>query len=203
MKIIVDCCHGVFPNTLKKLKRLKTCFKTLLWKCSFGPIKSKFDNDAGNFPLKLQVPLLEIKFFYWKIICVRKNLPKFFLCTPNLWFCHPWLPFHAEQKKTHKVLNRAQNVKFTFIIFISKCCTGHLKFAFDNPEKSFSPENRCFRSMTENFHSNSFASITKFLKMVICTGRLRFWESCLTVLLIVQVFSPQSPKLIKETNFPG
>ena len=95
---------------------------------------------------------------FWKSICVRKILHKFFLCTLNLWFWHPGLTFLSEQKKTHKVLNKAQNVKFTFIIFFSKCCSGHLKCAFDNPEKSFSPENRCVRSMTEDFHSNSFAS---------------------------------------------
>ena len=35
----------------------------------------------------------------------------------NLWFWHPWLTSLSEQKKTHKVLNKAQNVKFTFIIF--------------------------------------------------------------------------------------
>ena len=132
---------------------------------------------------------------FWKSICVRKSLHYFFLCTPNLWFCYPWLTFLSEQKKTHKVLNKPQNAKFTFINFFSKCCTGHLESAFENPEKSFSPENRCFRSKTENFHSNSFASIKKFLKMVICTGRQRFWESCLTVLLKVQVFSAQSPKV--------
>ena len=55
-------------------------------------------------------------------------------------------------------------MKFTFINFFSKCCTGHLKCAFDNPEKSFSPENRCVRSMTEDSHSNSFASRNFFWK---------------------------------------
>ena len=54
---------------------------------------------------------------FWKRICVRKILHKFFLCTPNLWFWHPWLTFLSEQKKTHKVLNNAESVKFTFIIF--------------------------------------------------------------------------------------
>ena len=136
-----------------------------------------------------------------KSICIRKILPKFFLFTLNLSFWNPWLTFLSEQKKTNTVLNKPQNVKFTFINFFSKCCTGHLKSAFDKPERSFSPENRCFRSKTENFSSNSFASITKILKMVICTGRLRFWKSCLTVLLKVQVFSDQIPKLFRENNF--
>ena len=159
MKIIVRCCHGVFTNTAKKLKCLKLASKTLPWKCSSGPINSKLDNHAGNFPLKLQVPLLKIKkYFFWKSIGVRKTLPKCFLCTLNLWFWHSWLTFFSEQKKTHKVLNKAQKVKFTSITFFPKCFTGHLKCAFDDPEKSFSPENQFFRSMTENFHSNSFAS---------------------------------------------
>ena len=41
----------------------------------------------------------------------------------------------------------------------------------------------------------------KFLKKIICTCRLRFWESCLSVLLKVHVFSAQSPKLYKENKF--
>ena len=40
-----------------------------------------------------------------------------------------------------------------------------------------------------------------FLRMFICTCRLRFWVSCLTILLKVQVFSAQSPKLFKENKF--
>ena len=158
MKIIIRCCHGDFTNTPKKLKCLKLASKTLLWKCSLGPINSKLDNHVGNFPLKLQVPLFEIKKCFEKAFALEKFYLTFFLCKLNLWLWQPWLTFLSEQKKTHKVLNKAQNVKFTFIIFFSKCCTGHLKCAFDNPEKSFSPENRCVRSMTEDFLSNSFAS---------------------------------------------
>ena len=48
---------------------------------------------------------------------------------------------------------------------------------------------------------NYFCFWKFFLKMFICTCRLRFWESCLTVLLKVQVFSTQSPKLFKENKF--
>ena len=148
-----------FSLTLPKSWNVyRVASKMLLWKRSFGPIKCIFDNHAGNFPLKLQVPLLEIKKWFEKAFALEKFYLTFFLCTLNLWFWHPWLTFLSEQKKTHKVLNKAQNVKFTFIIFFSKCCTGHLKCAFDNPEKSFSPENRCVRSMTEDIHSNSFAS---------------------------------------------
>ena len=66
------------------------------------------------------------------------------------------------KKKTHTVLNKPQNVKFTFIIFFSKCCTEHLKCAFDNPEKTFPREIRCFRSMTEKIHTIIFASGTFF-----------------------------------------
>ena len=95
---------------------------------------------------------------FWGSICVRKVLPKFFPCALNLCFWNPWLSFLSEQKKTHKILNKAQNVKFTFIIFFSRYCTGHLKCALDNPKKTFSEENRCFRSMTEHFHTNNFAS---------------------------------------------
>ena len=49
--------------------------------------------------------------------------------------------FPVRVKKTRKVLNKPQNVKFTFITSFSKCCTGHLKCAFDNPEETFSPKN--------------------------------------------------------------
>ena len=133
-------------------------------------------------------------------ICVRKILSNFFIYTLNLWFWNPWLTFLSDQKKTHTVLNKPQNAKFTFINFFLKCCTGHLKCAFDNPEKTFSPENRCFRSMTEHFHTIIFASGIFFLRMFICTCRLRFWVSCLTVLLEVQGFSAHSPKLFKENK---
>ena len=91
-------------------------------------------------------------------ICVRKILPIFFICTLNLLFGNPWLTFLSEQKKTHTVLNKPQNAKFTFINFFSKCWTGHLKCAFDNPEQTFSLENRCFRWIPENFHPIIFAS---------------------------------------------
>ena len=37
--------------------------------------------------------------------------------------------------------------------------------------------------------------------MLICSCWLRFWESCLTVLLKVQVFSAQSQKLVREIIF--
>ena len=158
-KIVVRCCHEVFTNTPKKLKCLKLASKTLLWKCSSGPINSKLDNHAGNFPLKLQVPLLKIKkCFFWKSIGVRETLPNCFLCTLNLWFWHPWLTFFSEQKKTHKVLIKAQKVKFTSISFFPKCFTGHLKCAFYDPEKSFLMEIRSFCSMNEDFPSNSFTS---------------------------------------------
>ena len=95
-------------------------------------------------------------------ICIRKILSNFFICTPNLWFWNPWLTLLSDQKKTHTVLNKPQNAKFTFIFFFLKCWTGHLKCAFDNPGKTFSPENRCFRSMTEHFHTIIFASGTFF-----------------------------------------
>ena len=97
-----------------------------------------------------------------EIICIRKILSNFFICTPNLWFWNPWLTLLSDQKKTHTVLNKPQNAKFTFIFFFLKCWTGHLKCAFDNPGKTFSPENRCFRSMTEHFHTIIFASGTFF-----------------------------------------
>ena len=48
---------------------------------------------------------------------------------------------------------------------------------------------------------NYFCFRKFFLEMFICTCRPRFWESCLTVLLKVQVFSTQSPKLFKENKF--
>ena len=148
-----------FSLTLRKSWNVyRLASKTLLRKCSVVPIKSKFENHAGNFPLKLQVFLLKIKNCFEKALALEKFYLTFFLCMLNLWFWHPWLTSLSEQKKTHKVLNKAQNVKFTFIIFFSKCCTGHLKCVFDNPEKSISSENRCVRSMTEDFHSNSFAS---------------------------------------------
>ena len=44
----------------------------MLWKCSLGPINSKLDNHAGNFPLKLQVPLLEIKKRFEKAFALEK-----------------------------------------------------------------------------------------------------------------------------------
>ena len=136
----------------------------------------------------------------WKSTCVRKIIPKFVLCTLNLWFWNPWLTFISGQKKTHTVLNRPQIVKLTFIIFFSKCCTGHLKCAFGNPEENISTQIPSFCSKTENFHSNNLAQ-EKILNLFLWTGRLRFWESCLTVLLKVHVFFCSIPKMFKENKF--
>ena len=112
---------------------------------------------------------------FWKRICVRKILHKFFLCTPNLWFWHPWLTFLSEQKKTHKVINKAQNVKFTFINFFSKC-------ALDTWNAPLTTLRNHFRRKTDVFVQwpKTLIQIVLlpeiFLKMVFCTGRLRFWE---------------------------
>ena len=62
---------------------------------------------------------------------------------------------------------------------------GKPMFPFD--DRTLSYKYFCFR----NF----------FLRMFICTCRLRFWVSCLTVLLKVNVFSAQSPKSFKENKF--
>ena len=133
---------------------------------------------------------------FWKSTCVRKIKPNLLLCTLNLWFWNPWLTFISGQKKTHTVLNRPQNVKLTFSIFFSKCCTEQLKCAFGNPEENISQEIPSFCSKTENFHTINLAQ-EKILNLFLWTRRLRFWESCLTVLLKVHVFSAQSPKLIE------
>ena len=139
---------------------------------------------------------------FWKSNCVRKIIPNFLLCTLNLWFWNPWLTFISGQKKTHTVLNRPQNVKLTFIIFFSKCCTGHLKCAFGNPEEKISEEIPSFCSKTKNFHTINLAQ-EKILNLFLWTRRLRFWESCLTVLLKVHVFSAQYQNCLKKTSFRG
>ena len=175
--------------------------KLFFLKIFWSYVGCSFDNHVGIFSLKLQVSLLKNWKCFQKAYALEKILPIFFICRLNLWFWNPWLTFLSDQKKTHTVPKKPQNAKFTFINFFLKCWTGHLKCAFDNPEKTFSPENRCFRSMTEHFHTIIFASGIFFLRMFICICRLRFWVSCLTVLLKVQVFSGQSPKLLKKTNF--
>ena len=142
---------------------------------------------------------------FWKSTCVRKNIPKFLLCTLNLRFWNPWLNFISGQKKTHTVLNRPQNVKLTFIIFFSKCCTGHLKCAFGNPEENISQEIPSFCSKTENFHTINLAK-KKFwtcssghvgygfenLALLFC------WKSMFFLLNTKNV----QRKQISEVNFP-
>ena len=61
---------------------------------------------------------------------------------------------------------------------------GKPMFPFD--DRTLSYKYFCFRKF--------------FLKMFICTCRLRFWEPCLIVFLKVQVFSTQSPKLFEENK---
>ena len=51
----------------------------------------------------------------------------------------PLTSFFFREENTQSA-KEATKVKFTFIIIFSKCFTGHLKCAFDNPEKTFSPE---------------------------------------------------------------
>ena len=122
---------------------LRTCFKFLLRKCSSGPKDCSCDNHAGTFLLKLQNSLLEIWKCFDKTFATEKISINFssvhLVCgfdTPDNLSC--------QSKKAHKVLNQPEKVKFTFIIIFSKCCTGHLNCAFENPEKNIFVGNPMF-----------------------------------------------------------
>ena len=81
--------------------------------------------------------------------------------------------FPDRLKKTHILVNKLQVVKFIFMIFWSKCCTGHVKCAFVKPDKSFRQKSS-FSSQSPETPKKIFLRPEKFVKLFLWTPRQQY-----------------------------
>ena len=95
---------AIVPKTSKFIQKSLSfqdfLSETLLCKCFSGHVKSRFDNAAKNFPLKIQVFLVESKNDN-KSSVQDLFLLTFFFYTFRLLFRHTWLFFLSESEKKH------------------------------------------------------------------------------------------------------